>query len=86
MLAAWGYTRGMPKISVYLPEDLHAEVQRRSLPLSRLTQQAIREAIRADEKAAWVERMRLRVERGPMTRARTSTDDLMAAVAEEFGA
>jgi len=72
----------MPKVSVYLPDDLAAEVRRRGLPLSALAQAAVHDAIHAQDRAAWVTRMR--------TRPRTDTPDLdlstvMAAVRDELG-
>ena len=74
----------MPKVSVYLPDDLHSEVRRRSLPLSQLAQDAIRAAIDAEDNAAWVARMRRRVAEAEPSPATTSTEDLMEAVADEF--
>jgi hypothetical protein len=40
--AGRGHTGGMPKISVHLPDNLHRRAQEQQLPLSRLTQEAIR--------------------------------------------
>ena len=34
--------RRMPRVQVYLPEDLHAELKRRGLPASELLQIALR--------------------------------------------
>lgn len=72
----------MPKVSVYLPDDLYDEVRRRGLPLSALTQQALRRELAGDTQRAWIARMRAHV----TTEApATTTEDLMEAVADEFG-
>ncbi len=39
-VSTWGYSRGMPKVSVYLPDALSHEAQARQIPLSALTPQA----------------------------------------------
>jgi post-segregation antitoxin (ccd killing protein) len=39
--SAAGDTRGIPKVSVYLPDDLYRETRERNLPPSALTQDAI---------------------------------------------
>jgi len=36
----------MPRLQVYLPDDLHAELKRRGLPASELLQAAVRAEIR----------------------------------------
>lgn len=73
----------MPKVSIYLSDDLYREVRERDLPLSKLTQEAVERAISQQEQDEWVERMR-RVPR------RTTSDvdiaDVMTEVREEFGA
>lgn len=82
-LVTWEYPRGMPKVSVYLPDDLYREVRERDLPLSKLAQKAVEDAIRRTVDDEWIERMR-HVPR------RTTSDieiaDVMAAVRDEFGA
>jgi post-segregation antitoxin (ccd killing protein) len=50
----------MPKVSVYLPDDLYREAKARNLSLSTLTQRAVEEALAASDKQRWVERMRAR--------------------------
>jgi len=71
----------MPKVSVYLPDDLAAEVRRRGLPLSSLAQEAVRAAIRAEDTAAWVARMRAR---GPVLTGDVDLAAVMAAVRDEL--
>ncbi|WP_219417786.1 type II toxin-antitoxin system CcdA family antitoxin [Pseudonocardia nigra] len=48
----------MPKVSVYLPDDLYRAAQERKLPLSALTQDAVERAIRTSDRKEWVSRMR----------------------------
>jgi post-segregation antitoxin (ccd killing protein) len=36
----------MPRLQVYLPDDLHAELKRRNLPASELLQEAVRRELR----------------------------------------
>lgn len=36
----------MPRLQVYLPDDLHAELKRRHLPASELLQEAVRRELR----------------------------------------
>lgn len=48
----------MPKVSVYLPDDLYRAAQERKLPLSTLTQEAVERALRSSELQEWVARMR----------------------------
>jgi len=40
------YTRRMPRMQVYLPDDLYAVVKERQLPASELLQDAVRKEIR----------------------------------------
>ena len=72
----------MPKVSVYLPEDLAAEVRRRGLPLSALAQQAVQEAIRAEDTSTWVARMRTRK---PVATGDVDVSAVMASVRDELG-
>ena len=73
---------GMPKVSVYLPEELAAEVRRRGLPLSSLAQQAVREAIQAEDTSSWVARMRARE---PVPTREVDLSGVMASVRDELG-
>lgn len=79
----WGYTGGMPKISVYLPDELYREARERRLPISSLTQEAIEQALRRSRATEWVDLVaarRVRVKR------KIDTSALMAKVRDEFGA
>lgn len=71
----------MPKVSVYLPDELAAEVRRRELSLSSLTQHAVQEASCTEDTAAWVGRMRAR---RPMVKGDVDVAAVMAAVRDEF--
>lgn len=73
----------MPKVSVYLPDDLYREVRARHLPLSALTQSAVEQALRASDRQDWVARVR---SRPPRQDPVIDTSQLMAEVREEFGA
>ena len=53
-----GVHRGIPKVSVYLPDDLHREARERNLPLSALTQDAVERAIRTAGLSDWIADMR----------------------------
>jgi post-segregation antitoxin (ccd killing protein) len=80
--AHWGYIGCMPKVSVYLPDELHRAVQQHDLPLSAMTQAAVRAAVRDAERHQWVARMRAR------PRRRTGdfdTTTLMGDVREDLG-
>lgn len=73
----------MPKVSVYLSDDLYREVRERGLPLSVLAQEAVEQAIRTASVDEWIERMR------PLPRQTTQPIDtpaLIEAVRDEFGA
>jgi post-segregation antitoxin (ccd killing protein) len=73
----------MPKVSVYLPDELYDEVRRRGLPLSAVTQEAIERRIATDDRSQWISRMRTKVagERRDIDTAR-----VMDEVREDFGA
>lgn len=75
----------MPKVSVYLPDDLYQEARARGLSLSSLTQRAVRESLGAERNAQWLERARERARRRAGRTTRISTDELMDEVREEFG-
>lgn len=73
----------MPKVSVYLPDDLYREAKAKGLPISTLAQEAIERALREDELQEWVAKARARPRR---THAIVDTAALMDEVREEFGA
>lgn len=72
----------MPKISVYLPDELYDEARAHRLPISALTQQAIEGALAAERTRDWVQRVR---ERPARCGTRIDTAAVLAEVREEFG-
>jgi post-segregation antitoxin (ccd killing protein) len=73
----------MPKVSVYLPDDLYREAKAKGLPISALAQEAIERALRDNELQEWVAEARARPRR---THPIVDTTELMDEVREEFGA
>lgn len=73
----------MPKVSVYLSDDLYRRVRERDLSLSAVMQAALEEALAAEDNAAWVEEVG---GRAPRTRHDIDTSQLLAEVRDEFGA
>ena len=71
----------MPKVSVYLPEELYRRARELGLPLSALTQAAIEREIERDPNADWIQRVQARPARSD---AQLDTSELMAAVREDF--
>lgn len=72
----------MPKVSVYLPDDLYEEAKAMDVSLSAITQEALRVTMARQRVHHWVERVRERPERQVPTIDTTAT---MAAVHDEFG-
>lgn len=72
----------MPKVSIYIPDALYDEIKRRDLPISRVAQRAFTDALAEDANAAWVADARRR----PIRESTLSTESVMSAVDEEFGA
>ncbi|OLS97104.1 hypothetical protein BJF90_42925 [Pseudonocardia sp. CNS-004] len=72
----------MPKVSVYLPDDLYRAAQERKLSLSALTQEAVERAVRTSERKEWVARVRARPRR---VDKEIDTAALLDEVREEFG-
>lgn len=73
----------MPKVSVYLPDDLYAAAREQGLPISTLAQQAIEGALRAKRTDEWVARVRSRPAR---VSERLDTSAAIDAARDEFGA
>lgn len=71
----------MPKVSVYLPDELYRRARELRLPVSALTQAAIQREIERDPNADWIERVR---DRPARSGAELETSELMAAVREDF--
>lgn len=72
----------MPKVSIYLPDSMYDELRRRELPISQLAQRAFAAALNDDANATWIARARKR----PTRPTSVSTEDLMDAVDDKFGA
>jgi post-segregation antitoxin (ccd killing protein) len=72
----------MPKVSVYLPDELYRAAQERKLPLSSLTQEAVERALRTSDRKEWVARMRARP---PLTDVAIDSAALLDEVRAEFG-
>jgi post-segregation antitoxin (ccd killing protein) len=72
----------MPKVSVYLSDELYAAARSRGLSLSVLTRSAVEQALAASARQDWVARMAaLPPADGPVL----DTGDLLGGVREEFG-
>ena len=78
----WGYPGSMPKVTVYLPDELYRAAQARKLSLSALTQQAVRHALQSSERQDWVVRVRSRPMRCDSV---IDTALLLTQVREELG-
>lgn len=72
----------MPKVSVYLSQELYDRAKENSLPISTLAQKAIESALRRDTNAAWIERIRARP---PLTAHQIDTRAVMDEVKDEWG-
>ena len=77
-----GHTGDMPKVSVYLAEDLYRRARDRGLSISALAQQAVADALRVEDNRVWIEAARSRKQR-----AREDFDmtALVDEVRDEFG-
>jgi post-segregation antitoxin (ccd killing protein) len=76
------YGGGMPKVSVYLPDELYREARMRQLPLSSLVQEAVERALRNSDRQEWVLRLRSRPRRHEGI---IDTAVLQRSVRDEFG-
>jgi len=72
----------MPKVSVYLPDELYRKARERDLPLSTLAQTAIVHALRRASLDEWIAHERSRPRRATQV---IDTSHLMEEVREEFG-
>jgi post-segregation antitoxin (ccd killing protein) len=70
----------MPKVSVYLSDELYRAARERGLSVSSVTQRALEAALRGDANRDWIERARKRP-----TRPAVDMEALMAEVREDFG-
>lgn len=73
----------MPKVSVYLPDDLYRAARDQGLSISALAQRAIEEELRATRTDQWVEAVRARA---PRVHCRVDTTAALDAARDEFGA
>jgi len=71
----------MPKVSVYLPDELFARAKAQQLPISALTQEAVEQALQKVARQEWIDRMRSR----PRRELAVDMGALMDQVREEFG-
>lgn len=72
----------MPKVSVYLPDDLYHAAQARKLPLSALTQEAVERSLRSSDRQDWVAQARARPRR---VSAVVDVGSVLDDVRSEFG-
>lgn len=72
----------MPKVSVYLPDELYARAREHGLALSSLTQAAVEQALATKALDAWLREVLARPSR--RVQATVATEELMDAVDEDF--
>jgi post-segregation antitoxin (ccd killing protein) len=73
----------MPKVSVYLPDELYRQARDHHLPISSLAQEAIERALRTADTKRWIEATR---GRSVQVKSDFDTERLMDEVRDEFGA
>ena len=73
----------MPKVSVYLPDDLYQRAREQGLKLSALTQRAIERELDRDPNREWIRQVRTRP---PLTEKVIDTAALLDDVGDEFDA
>jgi post-segregation antitoxin (ccd killing protein) len=73
----------VPKVSVYLPDELYRRAREQGIKLSAVTQAALERELARDPNAAWVARVR---DRAPRVEGELDTSRLLAEVRDEFGA
>lgn len=72
----------MPKVNIYLPDELYSRARERSLPLSALAQRAVEQALAQSELQAWISRRQGRSRRA----VEVDSAALLREVRDEFGA
>lgn len=72
----------MPKVSVYLPDDLYRRVQDSGLSLSAVTQQALHRALAQRRNHDWIARRR---DEEPLVAGDVDVGEVLEAVRDEFG-
>ena len=73
----------MPKVSVYLPDDLYRAARDRNLSISTLTQRAIEQELGVSATNQWIDRVRTRPRRSVGT---FDTAQVLDEVRADFGA
>jgi post-segregation antitoxin (ccd killing protein) len=73
----------MPKVSVYIPDDLYDAARKHGISISTVSQKALKQELRQHANTDWVERVR---NRPPRVHARIDTSELLGDVRDEFGA
>jgi post-segregation antitoxin (ccd killing protein) len=77
--------RRMPRLQVYLPDDLHAELKRRNLPASELLQIAVRAELERqdalDDTTAYLDELAAEVGE-PTARQRNQADAVARRIRE----
>jgi post-segregation antitoxin (ccd killing protein) len=79
---ASGYPGVMPKVNIYLSDDLYVRAKERNLPLSALAQRAVEQALAQSELQSWITRLRSR----PRRTVEVNSAALLDQAREEFGA
>jgi post-segregation antitoxin (ccd killing protein) len=72
----------MPKVSVYLPDDLYRHARESGIKLSAVTQAALRTELAREPNARWIEAVRRRQAR---VDREIDTASVLAEVRDEFG-
>lgn len=72
----------MPKVSVYVPDDLYAAVRKHRIPISTVAQHALEAEVRRQANVDWVAGVRARP---PRVHVDVDTAALIDDVRDEFG-
>lgn len=72
----------MPKVNIYLSDELYAQAKERALPLSALTQRAVEQALAQSELQSWITRLQDR----PRRSVEVDSAALLREVRAELGA
>ncbi len=78
----WGYTVSMPKLSVYLSDDVYEAVRRYEIPVSSVAQAALQAEVVRRANGEWITRaLRRQIRTVPI-----DTSAVLDEVRDEFGA
>ena len=72
----------MPKVSVYLPDELYERVRSQGLSMSAVTQSALEQQLTSVVNDSWIDRM---ATTAPRLCRPVHTAELLDAVRDEFG-